>query len=78
MKYVVDRIEEGLVVLIKEDTREVLVKKYEELPRVVPGDVLYYDEEDRDFIVDEYARAERLKDIRAAMNSIWDENNEED
>ena len=73
MKYVVDRIEENLVVLINEDTRAVLIRKYEELPRVVPGDVLIYDEESKDFIVDEGERAERLKNIRANLNDIWDE-----
>jgi hypothetical protein len=72
MKYVVDRIEEGLVVLVEEKTRKITIKKYEELPRVVPGDVLYYDPEDKDYIVDEYERAERLKNLRAELNNIWD------
>ena len=74
MKYVVDRIEEKLVVLINEETRAVLIRKCEELPKVVPGDVVYYDEETKDFIVDEGERAERLKNIRANLNGIWDEN----
>ena len=73
MKYVVDRIEEKLVVLINEETRAVLIRKVEELPKVVPGDVLIYDEESKDFIVDEGERAERLKNIRANLNGIWDE-----
>ena len=72
IKYVVDRIEEYLVVLINENTREVVIKKYEELPRVVPGDVVYYYVDGDRYIVDEYARVQRLKDVREKFNSIWD------
>ena len=72
IKYVVDRIEEHLVVLINENTREVVIKKYEELPRVVPGDVVYYYVDGDRYIVDEYARVQRLKDVREKFNSIWD------
>ncbi len=76
MKYVVDRIEENLVVLINESNKEVTIKKREELPKVMPGDYIYY--ENGEYYVDEYEREKRLKNIRAELREVWDPDNEEE
>ena len=73
IKYIVDRIESHLVVLVEDETYKVIIKKEKELPKVVMGDVVYYNKKDNKYIVDEKARAQRLKDIRARFNKIWDE-----
>ena len=76
MKYEVDRIEENLVVLINVSNREVIIKKREELPSVMPGDYVFFN--DGKYFVDEYERENRLKNIRAELREVWDPDNDEE
>ena len=80
MKYTVDRIEGDKVVLINMDTDEVVNKNYDDLPKVVTGDIIYHDEEEDMYIVDTKARIERMKNIRVELNDIleMEDNDEED
>ena len=70
MKYTVDRIEGDKVVLINMDTDEVVNKNYDDLPKVVTGDIIYHDEEEDVYLVDTKARIERMKNIRVELNDI--------
>ena len=80
MKYEVDRIEDNKIVLIDLDTRKEVVKDYDDLPKVVTGDIVYHDEEEDIYIVDTKARIERMKNIRVELNDIleMEDNDEED
>ena len=70
MKYVVDRIEGDKVVLINMDSNEIKNVLYNDLPKVVTGDIVYHDEEEDTYIVDTKARIERMKNIRVELNDI--------
>ena len=70
MKYVVDRIEGDKVVLINMDSDEIKNVLYNDLPKVVTGDIIYHDEEEDTYIVDTKARIERMKNIRVELNDI--------
>ena len=70
MKYVVDRIEGDKVVLINMDNNEIKNVLYNDLPKVVTGDIVYHDEEEDTYIVDTKARIERMKNIRVELNDI--------
>ena len=70
MKYVVDRIEGDKVVLINMDNDEIKNVLYNDLPKVVTGDIVYHDEEEDTYIVDTKARIERMKNIRVELNDI--------
>jgi len=74
ISYIVDRIEEHLIVLVDKKTYKVVIKKDKELPKVVPGDVVYYNKKENKYTVNEKERAQRLKNIRAKFNSIWNDN----
>ncbi len=70
MKYVVDRIEGDKVVLINMDNNEIKNVLYNDLPKVVTGDIVYHDEEEDTYIVDTKERIERMKNIRVELNDI--------